>query len=404
MPFKLRRMGFRGTFYFVDHHDAHAASAFLVSPYRVGRDPHLGPVRRGLHDAASRAVTGNRIRPHPAVLPAAFARHLLRSAHPVPRVRRQRRRIQGDGAGVLRPAPLRRHVFDDGAVRRGPAAQRQFLVRFHTGSGTCYSPRFVETFGPPCPDEGPRRRGPVPATSRRAARRCSSNCITEIARWCRDRNREPNTCAWRAAWRSIPSANGRLLDQQIFRNIWVQPAASDAGCALGIPFHIWHERLGHPRAFVMEHAYWGPAYPESAMQRGHSVARSHRTARGRRARSRPRGSWPTATSSAGIRAGWSGARARSATAASSRIPRRAEMKHDHQQQDQVSRAVPSVRTVGARGRRRRVLPLQRRVALHDVRLPRPRGVPGAASPPSRTSMAPLASRPSRAPTTRGTGR
>ena len=33
MPFKLWRMGFRGTFYFVDHHHAHAASAFLVSPY-----------------------------------------------------------------------------------------------------------------------------------------------------------------------------------------------------------------------------------------------------------------------------------------------------------------------------------------------------------------------------------
>ena len=43
-------------------------------------------------------------------------------------------------------------------------------------------------------------------------------------------------------------ANGRLLEQQIFKNIWVQPAASDAGCALGIPFHIWHERLGNRAA------------------------------------------------------------------------------------------------------------------------------------------------------------
>ena len=33
VPFKLRRMGFGGTFYFIDHHDAHAASAFLVSPF-----------------------------------------------------------------------------------------------------------------------------------------------------------------------------------------------------------------------------------------------------------------------------------------------------------------------------------------------------------------------------------
>ena len=70
----------------------------------------------------------------------------------------------------------------------------------------------------------------------------------------------------------MPLANGRLLEQQIFRNIWVQPAASDSGCSLGIPFHIWHELLGHPRRFVMEHAYWGPEYSDADMQRGHSIA------------------------------------------------------------------------------------------------------------------------------------
>ena len=63
------------------------------------------------------------------------------------------------------------------------------------------------------------------------------------------------------------AANGRIVERQIFRNIWVQPAASDAGCSLGIPFYIWHQRLGHPRSFVMEHAQWGPEYPEPDMQR-----------------------------------------------------------------------------------------------------------------------------------------
>ncbi len=67
-------------------------------------------------------------------------------------------------------------------------------------------------------------------------------------------------------------ANGRILERQIFRNIWIQPAASDAGCSLGIPFHIWHERLGNPRRFVMEHAYWGPEYPS---RRCNDAIRSH---------------------------------------------------------------------------------------------------------------------------------
>ena len=62
-------------------------------------------------------------------------------------------------------------------------------------------------------------------------------------------------------------AAGQILERGIFKNIWIQPAASDAGCSLGIPFYIWHEVLRHPRRFVMEHAYWGPEYSESEMQR-----------------------------------------------------------------------------------------------------------------------------------------
>ena len=61
-------------------------------------------------------------------------------------------------------------------------------------------------------------------------------------------------------------ANGRLVDERLFERLWVQPAASDAGCALGVPYYIWHEVLGQPRSFVMDHAYWGPEYSESEMQ------------------------------------------------------------------------------------------------------------------------------------------
>ena len=72
-------------------------------------------------------------------------------------------------------------------------------------------------------------------------------------------------------------ANGHLLDRRIFKEIWVQPAASDAGCSLGIPFYIWHEVLGQPRCFVMEHAYWGPEYSEPEMQQ--AIARGGLSAR-----------------------------------------------------------------------------------------------------------------------------
>ena len=114
-------------------------------------------------------------------------------------------------------------------------------------------------------------------------------------------------------------ANGRLLDRQIFKDIWVQPAASDAGCSLGIPFYIWHEVLGQPRCFVMEHAYWGPEYSEPEMQQAIARGGLSLPAPGRRRSGRRPDSWRTAGSWAGFRAEWNGDRARWATAASSRI-------------------------------------------------------------------------------------
>src|SRR6267154_2778996 len=55
-------------------------------------------------------------------------------------------------------------------------------------------------------------------------------------------------------------ANGKIFDHTGFEQIYVQPAAGDAGLAVGAAFYVWHQKLGKPRSFVMDHAYWGPAY------------------------------------------------------------------------------------------------------------------------------------------------
>jgi len=55
-------------------------------------------------------------------------------------------------------------------------------------------------------------------------------------------------------------ANGKIFDQTPFEKVYVQPAAGDAGLAVGAAFYVWHQILGKPRSFVMEHAYWGPSY------------------------------------------------------------------------------------------------------------------------------------------------
>lgn len=59
-------------------------------------------------------------------------------------------------------------------------------------------------------------------------------------------------------------ANGRLLREGPFERIWIQPAAGDAGGALGAALHVWHQLLEHPRRETGEDrqqgSYLGPAY------------------------------------------------------------------------------------------------------------------------------------------------
>jgi carbamoyltransferase len=55
-------------------------------------------------------------------------------------------------------------------------------------------------------------------------------------------------------------ANGRLIQETPFEQLYVQPAAGDSGGALGAALYAYHVLLGQPRQFTMEHAYWGKAY------------------------------------------------------------------------------------------------------------------------------------------------
>jgi carbamoyltransferase len=60
------------------------------------------------------------------------------------------------------------------------------------------------------------------------------------------------------------AANGKLRAETGFDDLYVQPAAADNGTALGAAFSCWHEQ-GGDRRFVMDHAYWGPAFSDAAI-------------------------------------------------------------------------------------------------------------------------------------------
>lgn len=68
--------------------------------------------------------------------------------------------------------------------------------------------------------------------------------------------------------------NGKIREQTPFQEVYIQPAAADNGTALGAALYVCHQVLGQPRRFVMEHAYWGPKFDEPAFRAEVDVRRA----------------------------------------------------------------------------------------------------------------------------------
>ncbi|NOZ24500.1 MAG: carbamoyltransferase [Nitrospirae bacterium] len=57
-------------------------------------------------------------------------------------------------------------------------------------------------------------------------------------------------------------ANGKIFENTPFREVYIQPAAGDAGGAVGAAFYVWNQLLGMPRSYVLEKPYLGPGYSD----------------------------------------------------------------------------------------------------------------------------------------------
>ena len=66
-------------------------------------------------------------------------------------------------------------------------------------------------------------------------------------------------------------ANGKILEEKIFENVWVQPAAGDAGGALGAALALWHIEQRNPRSINvnddMSGSYLGPEYTQEEIEK-----------------------------------------------------------------------------------------------------------------------------------------
>lgn len=124
---------------------------------------------------------------------------------------------------------------------------------------------FARFFGPP------RRRGDefgaLHFNIAHSLQKVLEETVLNLTEWLFEASKVDNLClAGGVALNCV--MNARLRNHGPFRNIWVQPAAGDAGTALGAALWIdARERKSDTRTFTMDHAYWGPEYSDDAIEK-----------------------------------------------------------------------------------------------------------------------------------------
>ena len=129
--------------------------------------------------------------------------------------------------------------------------------------GPVFSERWVERFGPARRPGGPleRRHQDLARSLQAMAEEIYFHCLNYLA----STNRQRALClAGGCAFNSV--ANGKVFEHTPYRDLHIHPAAGDAGTAVGAAFWVWHQVLGQPREFVLEHANWGPGYEDAAIK------------------------------------------------------------------------------------------------------------------------------------------
>ncbi|MBN1284859.1 MAG: carbamoyltransferase [Anaerolineae bacterium] len=265
----------RAKFHNVEHHRAHLAAAFLVSPFESAAVLSVD----GMGDFVSTMWAtgeGNTLDVHGEInFPHSlgYVYTALAQWLGFPKY--------GDEGKVMGLAPYGEPVYMD-EMRDIVRIQRDgtfelnldYFVVHTEGAGmswddgaptlgALYSDRLVKLFGEP-------RRPRTEITGHHEDVAASLQAVLEEAEFAVVRKLQRETgqkvlcMAGGVALNS--SFNGKVLPETGFEDIFVQPAAGDAGNALGAAYYVYNVILGQPRRFVMEHAYTGPEYGDAVIK------------------------------------------------------------------------------------------------------------------------------------------
>jgi len=264
-------VGFDGPLYYPEHHQSHAASAFYPSPFERAAILTIDGV--GEWATTSWGVgLDNRIDlqyelrfPHSlGLLYSAFTYYTGF------KVNSGEYKVMG-----LAPYGQPRYVkqiLDEVMDLRDDGSFRLNMKYFNYCQGlTMTSDAFHDLFG------GPPRAPESKLTDRdmdlaRSVQDVTEEVMLRMARHVRRQTNERNLClAGGVALNCV--ANGKILREQIFDDIWIQPAAGDAGGALGAALFLWYQVMGNQRTLAPSH----PGAPSHDSQRGSFLGPAFKT-------------------------------------------------------------------------------------------------------------------------------
>jgi carbamoyltransferase len=257
-----KEIGFKGKVLFTEHHQSHAASAFFPSPFERAAIMTIDGV--GEWSTTTLGVgEGNAIRllqeirfPHSlGLLYSAFTYYTGF-------------RVNSGEYKVMGLAPYGDPKYVDAILDniidlREDGSFRLDQRYFNYCSGlTMTSRRFHKLLG------GPPRKPETPVTQREMDLARSIQVVTEevmlrMAKHLHETTGEKNLClAGGVALNCV--GNGRILREGPFENLWIQPAAGDAGGALGAALQTWHQYHDQPRTVgtgdSQSGSYLGPEF------------------------------------------------------------------------------------------------------------------------------------------------
>lgn len=258
-----------GKFYFVPHHESHAASAFYPSPFPEAAILTLDGVGEwstatiGVGEKSKLKLIKEMKFPHSlGLLYSAFTYFTGF------RVNSGEYKLMGL-APYGKPTyvdKIKKHIvqiFEDGSIKMN-------MDYFgYINSQVMTNQKFADLF------DGPARKPESPVTQRemdmaRSIQEITEEIVLKMARYAKKITGKDYAClAGGVALNCV--ANGRLLREGIFKDIWIQPASGDAGGALGAALVVWHNILDNTRNVdgkcdLMQGAYLGPKFEDSEIK------------------------------------------------------------------------------------------------------------------------------------------